>query len=451
MSKALETILFNKLKSVKNIEKKEYINIDKDGVIKKYRVINTIEELLKSPLNLSKDLGVLVTCECKNICEYNDIYKIYCNTIFLKSVVIDYMFSKQLDEFQILTFEECDFLGKVNFIGGKYQNILIKNSRFKDKFSIIDVKTNSFNDINNIFEKERSIKKTSIHYINIDASIINENFSFEKVNILNDCIIDKIIIKNKLNFLDCRFSGTSKFNKLQIEHRGELNFSHCSFYKTSEINFDKILGKFSIYKTNFSDKCYLEYECLENKGYKPLVFKNDLKKTKWNFFYVADIYKSNGKTEQYLETFYYFKKYERLEKKSNNKRRIYLLDYLIEITTKYYTSWKRTLLSMGIMIIIFFLIYCSFPNLLIYKDTPISSKNLFVVVFDMIKNSNVDAYCLISKFGNMLYFATITFTTVGYGDITPLNWMKAIAGLEALLGIFFTSSFVVALSRKFLG
>lgn len=451
MSKELETVLFNELKSIKNIENKEYINIDKNGVIKKYRVINTIEELLKSPLNLSKDLGILVTCECKNICEYNDIYKVYCNTIFLKSVVIDYMFSKQLDEFQILTFEECDFFEKVEFVGGKYQNILIRSSRFKNKFSVMYVKTNNFNDINNIFEKEASIKESSIHHINIDASIINENFSFEKVNISNDCIIDKIIIKNKLKFSDCRFEGVSKFNKLQIERRGELNLSHCSFYKISEINFDKILGKLSIYKTNFADKCYLEYEQLESKGYEPLFSRNDLKKTKWNFFYVADIYKSNGKTEQYLETFYYFKKYERLEKKSNNKWSIYLLDYLVEITTKYYTSWKRTLLSMGIMIIIFFLIYCSFPNLLIYKDTPISSKNLFVLVFDMIKNSNIDMYCLISKFGNVLYFTIITFTTVGYGDITPLNWMKAVAGLEALLGIFYTSSFVVALSRKFLG
>ena len=74
-----------------------------------------------------------------------------------------------------------------------------------------------------------------------------------------------------------------------------------------------------LYKTNFSDKCYLEYELLENKKYEPLIFEDDLKKTKWNFLIVSDIYKSSGRTEQYLETFYYFKKYERLERKIRTK------------------------------------------------------------------------------------------------------------------------------------
>ncbi|WP_315068973.1 ion channel [uncultured Clostridium sp.] len=57
---------------------------------------------------------------------------------------------------------------------------------------------------------------------------------------------------------------------------------------------------------------------------------------------------------------------------------------------------------------------------------------------------------LISKFGNTLYFTIITLTTVGYGDITLLYWMKIAVSLELFIGILFTSSFVVALSRRFL-
>ena len=99
-------------------------------------------------------------------------------------------------------------------------------------------------------------------------------------NILNDFILDKIIGGQNLIFMDCRFEGLSK---LELEVNGELNFYQCSFYKNSEINFDDINGKFSLYKTNFSDKCYLEYELLENKEYEPLVFENDLKIFKKNF------------------------------------------------------------------------------------------------------------------------------------------------------------------------
>ena len=241
-----------------------------------------------------------------------------------------------------------------------------------------------------------------------------------------------------------------RVNDVVLEVNGELNFSQCSFYKNSEINFDDISGKFSLYKTNFSDKCYLEYELLENKGYEPLIFEDDFKRTKWNFLTISDIYKSSGRTEQYLKTFYYFKKYERLERKSKNKANYNFLEYLIEITTKYYTSWERTLLSMGLILVAFFIVYCIFPNLLIYKDTIISPQSLFKTIFEMCETSTLDINFLISKFGNALYFTIITFTTVGYGDIMPLNWMKLVVSLESFLGVFFTASFVVTLSRRFL-
>jgi len=68
----------------------------------------------------------------------------------------------------------------------------------------------------------------------------------------------------------------------------------------------------------------------------------------------------------------------------------------------------------------------------------------------MCETSTLDMNFLISKFGNVLYFTIITFTTVGYGDIMPLSWMKLIVSLESLLGVFFTASFVVTLSRRFL-
>ncbi|MBU3198163.1 two pore domain potassium channel family protein [Clostridium estertheticum] len=449
MSEKLLTIEFEELHSCKSIKGKQFVFIVKDGKEKKYKVIDTKEKLSEYSLNmmnyLEKELGLLVICKCNNISGS------FRNVIFLEEFKVDYCCNPQIDDFLYLNFQQCHFFQKIELMGGNYQEVIINNSSFQNDFFTRGSEFGSLFCTNNRFEKDMIVMNCTIEKSNTNTSKFDGNLFFDEVNILNDFTLDKIKVNNKFNFTDCRFSGVSKFNKLEIENGGELNFSHCSFYKMSEINFDIILGKLSIYKTNFTDKCYLEYEQLENKKYKPLINKSDFKKTKWNFFNVADIYKSNGKTEQYLETFYYFKKYERLERKSNHTWRISLLDYLIEITTKYYTSWKRILLSMGVIITIFFLLYCSFPNLLIYKDNPISSKSLFVIVSEMVKNSNLDIACLISKFGNTLYFTIITFTTVGYGDITPLNWMKAVASLESLLGIFFTSSFVVTLSRKFLG
>lgn len=104
---------------------------------------------------------------------------------------------------------------------------------------------------------------------------------------------------------------------------------------------------------------------------------------------------------------------------------------------------------MGCILAIFFILYCSFPNLLIYNNIPINSKSLFITAYEMLQNSKFDGNFLISKFGNTLYFAIVTFTTVGYGDIIPLNWMKLAVSIESFLGVLFTSSFVVTLSRRF--
>ena len=47
-----------------------------------------------------------------------------------------------------------------------------------------------------------------------------------------------------------------------------------------------------------------------------------------------------------------------------------------------------------------------------------------------------------------LYFSVVTFTTVGYGDLTPFGWSKPIAGLEAFIGSFTLALFVVVFVKK---
>jgi tetratricopeptide (TPR) repeat protein len=49
-----------------------------------------------------------------------------------------------------------------------------------------------------------------------------------------------------------------------------------------------------------------------------------------------------------------------------------------------------------------------------------------------------------------LYFSVITFSTVGYGDITPVGFNKLVVMLEALCGMFMISLFIIGLSRKYL-
>lgn len=46
------------------------------------------------------------------------------------------------------------------------------------------------------------------------------------------------------------------------------------------------------------------------------------------------------------------------------------------------------------------------------------------------------------KFEDAMYFSTVTFTTVGYGDITPTEINRLVASIEAFIGIIFNIAFI---------
>ena len=58
-------------------------------------------------------------------------------------------------------------------------------------------------------------------------------------------------------------------------------------------------------------------------------------------------------------------------------------------------------------------------------------------------------YVLVFVFFRSLYFSVVTFTTLGYGDISPVgDAARTIAGLEALLGQLLVALLVFVLSRR---
>ncbi len=52
------------------------------------------------------------------------------------------------------------------------------------------------------------------------------------------------------------------------------------------------------------------------------------------------------------------------------------------------------------------------------------------------------------NFGNCVYFSVVTFTTLGYGDFSPVGLTKLIASFEAFTGSFIIALFVVVFVKK---
>lgn len=55
-----------------------------------------------------------------------------------------------------------------------------------------------------------------------------------------------------------------------------------------------------------------------------------------------------------------------------------------------------------------------------------------------------------AHFQEALYLSGITFSTLGYGDITPSGWLRFVAVLESLSGFLMGPLLVVALTRRYL-
>ena len=55
---------------------------------------------------------------------------------------------------------------------------------------------------------------------------------------------------------------------------------------------------------------------------------------------------------------------------------------------------------------------------------------------------------LYKDFMKSLYFSIVTFTTVGYGDITPIGYSVLLSGIEMLLGVTMVGIWTATLARK---
>lgn len=54
----------------------------------------------------------------------------------------------------------------------------------------------------------------------------------------------------------------------------------------------------------------------------------------------------------------------------------------------------------------------------------------------------------LANFAMMLYYSVVTFTTLGYGDITPIGITRLVAAIEAFIGSFTLALFVVVFVKR---
>ncbi|CEI72220.1 ion channel [Romboutsia hominis] len=304
-------------------------------------------------------------------------------------------------EFKECRFENIEFIGCI-FIGNVFLKCDFENVIFKDcKFY------NEEDDIN-IFKDECKLREVRFNNSNIEK-IKFENIGLKNVYIkesnLNGSIFNKCIMKE---VIICD-SDLSSIKILRPKHL-DISFEDYYLSKFDEHTFiDKVDLKKKD-KNEYIDIC---------KVYKDISTKfeaNRLSNIGGEYYYIAKLIEKNGlKGIAKLKSMIYWALC------GYGERPTYALITSLEIVLVFAILYMITGLNIG-------------GELVNYKSA---------------LRGNVDVASINKDFINSLYFSIVTFTTVGYGDITPVGFFSTLlSAIEMLLGVTMVGIWTATLSRK---
>ncbi|MDY7082229.1 MAG: potassium channel family protein [Halobacteria archaeon] len=134
----------------------------------------------------------------------------------------------------------------------------------------------------------------------------------------------------------------------------------------------------------------------------------------------------------------------RREMRARRKRRGSTLKRFFEwviadLTSGYGTSWLRVIGVSFAIIALFTLVYFVNAAIRIYNSaSPLGRVN------------GLNDVSLVYALADSFYFSAVTFTTLGYGDMSPVGVIKIASVLESLFGAIFMALLVAVFARKWM-
>ncbi|MGL5751522.1 MAG: ion channel [Paraclostridium sp.] len=185
--------------------------------------------------------------------------------------------------------------------------------------------------------------------------------------------------------------------------------------------------------TKFDEDTFIDKVSKYNKEYK---------RDRYNYYEISykfyrDIsykYKQNNLQSLYGEYYYLSKLMERKTLKGIDKFK----STILWIICGYGERPTYALISSIEIIFVFTILYMIFglncgSQLISYKEIFLEGRGINFVFNDFIK---------------AFHFSIVTFTTVGYGDVTPIGYSVFLSGLEMFLGVTMVGLWTATLAKK---
>ncbi len=445
-----------------------------DKIITASKIFNFEKFIFIGELNFSRDFNVKkIHKNHFNKAEFYNGKVSFSNIVFSKRTV----------------FINCIFGDEINFSGSHFKEALnIYNTNFIGNVSFNEVEFNTL-----------EIKGTTFQ---------GGNNNFQKARFNNDLTIESCNINHSISFNEALFYGNVKMGGKDFNHTifnfdgADINYNFELFFNSKELiqiyltkitinpNFTKIIistNNSGIYFNNaILEKTRMIFE-LYNNSFLDFHLANlkdtNLKYEQIKKFIVQEQRKNYEQAgEVYLtlkNNFHRIGRYddesECYKKEMDMKRAsnwIYNMKYNKHNLKEWILSghfWKwlssafynvlygygerpwNVVLSALIIILGFALFFNNIgignPEIIEIKELIINDKNvpsiLNLSIKGILKNN------IIRNFTDSLYFSLITFTTLGYGDLRPLEGIgRILAGSEAFIGAFMMALFVYTFARR---
>lgn len=319
-------------------------------------------------------------------------HKVTIQDMVLKNLIID-VSQLEIKVTHTLRISNCIIIGKLRITEGKdshLDTIEIDNCIFMKELDLINIRTRTCN--------------LSVYHTNTKSlSLINLN-------------CNQIVVHGcKLFLLSVHDLAVHEF---EVESN-EIRHFEIDNYAFTHITFD-----YSQIKINrFSNRLKSKFRSFKLKPYHELSM--DMNLFEFKSYGSNSAFKEEAQYKTTFSTLSFLKDHTDISKDRNNYNAILFLESLLSqksFRRKLFIAVTGGFLQPGRFLIAGLIVILFFAFLYF-----ISGMNLF----------------------DALYFSGITFTTIGYGDISPTGFMRALAVGEGVLGISFTSAFLVALVKKY--
>jgi hypothetical protein len=313
---------------------------------------------------------------------------------------------------------------------------------------------------------------------NGDIDVLNTISKFKLVvlpTIFNDCEFYEINFVNNTSlnfsyFVNCTIPFDMTFTDAELAHCcfvcckfGNIIMDGCDLSSCNFIDIKVTFFSFSLDK-NKNDSIINKHTSFDNfiSDYK--LESDDYEKISDFYFKLSNIFYENNFMAQYSKYYYLSRYYDKKAEYLFHKK---VFKYLNDFICGFGEKPGRTLLVALFVIFLFSIIFMFSglslpdyytkdmvtmyqPDYKFWQDIVKSSETLSGILYGIVK---LLFYYIpieyLKDYVYFFYFSVVTFTTVGYGDITPISPLsKILSNIEMLIGVTLAGIWVATLSRK---